>query len=160
MSVLSPSKLDGRLKNLSIGKQSFIGRVEMQLHASITIGDRVCINDGVRIFSASHDVRGPEWTQVSGPIVIKDYAWIASGAILLPGVTIGRGAVVGAGSVVASDLPDGAVAVGNPAGIRESIRSAALRYSPESFLPFRRAWLGAGPVLEEEFQAIEVNEKS
>lgn len=53
----------------------------------------------------------------SAPIVIKDSAWIGFNAIILKGVTIGKGAVVGAGSVVTKDVPDYAVVGGNPAKV-------------------------------------------
>lgn len=139
---------NGRSENLRIGEQTFVGRAEIHLHASVIIGKKVCINDGVRIFTASHDVRHPEWPQITKPVVIGDYAWIASGAMILPGVTIGEGAVVGAGSVVVRDVPARAVAVGNPAKIIENVRDIELRYSPESFLAIRRAWLGSDPFPE------------
>jgi maltose O-acetyltransferase len=99
-SVLSAVRLNGRPGLLQIGQDSFIGRVEMQLEATVEIGSMVCINDGVRIITASHDVRDPAWGTVARPIRISDYAWIATGAVLLPGVTIGRGSVVGAHAVV------------------------------------------------------------
>ena len=51
--------------------------------------------------------------------------WVGMGAIILPGVTIGEGCVVGAGSVVAKDLPDLTVAVGNPATVIRDRRGAA-----------------------------------
>ena len=51
------------------------------------------------------------------PVLIKEYAWIGAGATILPGVCIGRHAIVGAGSVVTKDVPDYAVAAGNPAKI-------------------------------------------
>lgn len=141
MTCISPASFDGPLTNLSIGSHSFVGRATIQLHCAVKIGDNVCINDGVHIFSASHDVRDPMWSQISLPVVIEDYAWIASSAILLPGVTIGRGAVVGAGAVVSRDVPAAAVATGNPADIRENIRCLNLQYSPEEFLATRRAWI-------------------
>ena len=50
-------------------------------------------------------------------IVIKDYAWIGSKSVILPGVTIGENAVVGAGSIVTKDVPDNAIVAGNPAKI-------------------------------------------
>lgn len=143
MTCISPASFDGPLTNLSVGAHSFVGRANIQLHGPVTIGERVCINDGVHIFSASHHVRDPRWTQYSAPVVIEDYAWIASNAILLPGVTIGRGAVVGAGAVVSRDVPAAAVAVGNPAVIRENGRCSELQYSPVEFLATRRAWLGS-----------------
>ena len=51
------------------------------------------------------------------PDQIKEYAWVGAGATILPGVCIGRHAIVGAGSVVTKDVPDYAVAVGNPAKV-------------------------------------------
>jgi len=66
------------------------------LHDEVRIGSHVCINDGVVILTASHDVNDPHWRAVTKPVVIDDYAWIATGATILPGVRIGRGAVVGA----------------------------------------------------------------
>ena len=51
------------------------------------------------------------------PIRLGDRAWVAARAIVLPGITIGAGAVVGAGSVVTRDIPEGCVAAGNPARI-------------------------------------------
>jgi maltose O-acetyltransferase len=139
-SVLSALRLNGRPHLLQIGQNSFIGRVEMQLEATVEIGSMVCINDGVKIMTASHDVQDPAWGQVARPIRILDYAWIATGAVLLPGVTIGRGSVVGAHAVVSKDVPDYAIAVGNPVNIRENARARELRYSPTRFLTFQAAW--------------------
>ena len=51
------------------------------------------------------------------PVLIREYAWVGAGASILPGVYIGRHAIVGAGSVVTKDVPDYAVAVGNPAKV-------------------------------------------
>jgi acetyltransferase-like isoleucine patch superfamily enzyme len=51
------------------------------------------------------------------PVTFKDHAWVGRGSHILKGVTVGRGAVVAAGSVVAVDVPDGAVAMGSPARI-------------------------------------------
>ncbi len=52
---------------------------------------------------------------ITSPIVIKDYAWISFGSTVLKGVTIGKGAIVAAGSVVTRDVPDWTVVAGNPA---------------------------------------------
>lgn len=51
------------------------------------------------------------------PVLIKESAWIGAGATILPGVCIGKHAVIGAASVVTKDVPDYAVAVGNPARV-------------------------------------------
>lgn len=140
--LVSPFRGGGRWNHLHIGRDCFVGRIEVHLHATVEIGSHVCINDGVRLISASHDVRDPCWAQFAKPIVIGDYAWVATGAIILPGVKIGEGAVVGAGAVVAKDVPERAVVVGNPAKVGEVERPCELRYSPVDFVAFRRAWLG------------------
>jgi len=61
---------------------------------------------------------------------------------LLPGVHIGRGAVVGAGAVVSRDVPEFAVAVGNPAKIMTKKRTERLEYAPVDFVAEYEAWLG------------------
>ena len=59
---------------------------------------------------------------ISAPIVIKDYAWISFGAIILKGVTIGEGAIVAAGSVVVNSVPDYCVVAGNPAVVVKELK--------------------------------------
>jgi acetyltransferase-like isoleucine patch superfamily enzyme len=141
-SCIGEVKLTGRLSRLLVGASSFVGRAEIMLHDTVTIGAHVCVNDGVLILTASHDLRDPSWVQVAKPVVIGDYAWIASRAVILPGVHIGRGAVVGAGAVVSRDVPPLALAVGNPAIIREDRRIGEFNYHPVHFLAFQQAWLG------------------
>ena len=87
----------------------------------VTIGDKTQIAPGVQILTADHP-RSPE-VRASGlefgrPIHIGRNVWIGGGAIILPGVTIGDDALVGAGSVVTRDVPAGATVVGNPARVR------------------------------------------
>ena len=132
---------EGRNKNLSVGKQSFIGRVFIALHDNIRIGERVCINDGVRLLTASHNVSDPTWERVSSEIVIEDYVWIGMDAIILPGVKLGRGVVVGAGAVVAKSVAAGSIVVGNPAKPILKTRSKELNYNPCEWLAANRAWL-------------------
>jgi maltose O-acetyltransferase len=87
----------------------------------ITIGSHVMIAGYVTLITTNHRYR----TQFSHednydeekPIVIHDDVWIGERAIILPGVTIGRGAIVGAGAVVPKDVPEYAVVVGNPARV-------------------------------------------
>jgi maltose O-acetyltransferase len=85
--------------------------------ARIEIGDDAFIGPGVQIYAATHPVEpalrlhGPEMAR---PVTIGHQVWIGGGAILLPGVTIGDGTTIGAGSVVTRDLPPGVVAAGNP----------------------------------------------
>lgn len=85
---------------------------------NLSIGDRVSIAPRVTIVTSSH----PNNSLIrsfaplaAGPVVIEADAWIGAGAIVLPGVRIGRGAVIGAQSVVAADVPPLHVAAGQPA---------------------------------------------
>lgn len=85
----------------------------------ISIGNNVMIASHTVITSQTHDVHASLFkdTLFAKPVVIKDNVWIGSGAIILPGVTIGSGSVVGAGSVVTRDVQDKTVVAGVPAKI-------------------------------------------
>jgi maltose O-acetyltransferase len=103
---------------ISLGARSFINYGAIILDcASVTIGDEVQIATGVQLLTATHpleaETRRQGW-ESAAPISIADGAWLGSGAIVCPGVTIGENTVVGAGSVVTRDLPTGVLAVGNP----------------------------------------------
>lgn len=132
---------EGNGKLLSIGACSFVGRVNIALHDEVIIGQRVCINDGVRIFTASHDVLDPIWANTTAKVVIEDYVWIGTGAMILPGLRLGRGSVVGAGSVVSKSVAPGSIVVGNPAKPTSKQRFEKLNYNPCEFLAANRAWL-------------------
>lgn len=134
--------LNGSGKRLRVGDSSFIGDgVHFALHDEIQIGNFVCINSNVHFLSASHSLTDPLWRMKTGKIIVNDYAWIAYNAIILPGVTIGRGAVVGAGAVVSRDVPDFAVVAGNPARVVSS-RCTNFEYSPVEFCAPFESWLG------------------
>ncbi|EOM1465364.1 TPA: acyltransferase [Klebsiella pneumoniae] len=142
LSIVGTLDLNGPCHRLSLGERSFIAsRVHLALHDDIIIGNRVVINDGVRLLTASHDIRHPNWVMFKKKIVIHDYAWIATGAIILPGVTIGKGAVVGAGAIVARDVEPFTVVAGNPARL-VSQRIQQLNYSPVDLCAPYEAWLG------------------
>lgn len=87
--------------------------------SGITIGDDVVLSARCMLLDAGLSTEGTAETDsrpyVDGPIVIKEGAWIGAGAIVLPGVTIGRHSIIGAGSVVTADVPDYTVVAGNPA---------------------------------------------
>lgn len=106
----------------TIGSGTWIGQ-QAFLHAAgdITIGRRVGIGPGVRILTSSHrlDGTGPvmDGALEFAPVVIEDGADIGTGATLLPGCRIGRGAQVGAGAVVAGEIPALAIAAGVPARV-------------------------------------------
>ncbi|OQX84594.1 MAG: hypothetical protein B6D63_04150 [Candidatus Latescibacteria bacterium 4484_7] len=108
----------------------------------ITIGDNVTISPGVYIFA--HDAstkRFLGYTRI-GKVQIGDRVFIGSSAIILPGVIIGSDVVIGAGSVVTHDVPNGSVAVGNPAEVVESL---------DSFLKRRRAEMERVPRFGDEY---------
>lgn len=90
----------------------------------IYIGDHVMIAPNVVIATGTHPVC-PELReqvyQYNLPVRIGDNVWIGAGAIILPGVTIGRNSVIGAGSVVTKDIPENVVAVGNPCRVLRPI---------------------------------------
>jgi len=139
---LGDAVLAGNMRGLSIGDESSLGACDVMLHASVTIGARVVVNDGARLLTASHALRDSRWSTVSAAIVIEDYAWIATGAIILGGVTIGRGAVVGAGAVVRHDVPAYSLAIGNPAVVIPDARASELDYSPVLMTAPFEAWVG------------------
>jgi maltose O-acetyltransferase len=138
---LSLIKANGNKKNLKIGAFSFIGTVEFALHEKITVGKNVCINDGVLILTASHNLDDPEWRHIKKPIFIDDFAWICTNAIILPGVNIGKGAVVGAGAVVSKNVLPYTIVVGNPATPIAKKRISNLTYNPTEFLAANLAWI-------------------
>ena len=89
--------------------------------APITIGDDVQIAPVVQLLTATHPLDPAvrrSGLEGGKPIRIGNNVWIGGGAIVLPGVTVGDDAVIGAGSVVTRDLPAGVVVVGNPARAR------------------------------------------
>jgi maltose O-acetyltransferase len=90
----------------------------------VTIGHHVMIGPSVQIYTAAHflqaEARNQGW-EVAKTVVIEDNVWIGGGAILLPGVRIGRNAVVGAGAVVPKNIPPNTVVVGNPARVIREI---------------------------------------
>lgn len=81
----------------------------------IRTGHDVSIGPEASILTLGHDPNSPCFEDRGGPIAIGSHAWIAYRAIVLPGVTIGEGAVVAAGAVVSKDVPAFAVVAGNPA---------------------------------------------
>ena len=83
----------------------------------ITLEDNVVLGPGVIIFSSGHDYTALHLPDISAPVKVGKYAWIGGKSIILPGVTIGEGAIIGAGSVVTKDIPAYTVAVGNPAKV-------------------------------------------
>lgn len=116
-----------------IGNRTFIGSSKLVCAEKIVIGDDILISWGCTVIDHnSHstrftlrkdDIKGgkegfKDWGHVvKNKITISDKSWIGFNAIILQGVTIGEGAIVGAGSVVTKDVPDWTVVAGNPARV-------------------------------------------
>lgn len=102
--------------NLKMGPWSIISeKCNIYSVDKVTIGDRTTISRDVFICCASHDITSHIMELTHAPITIGSDVWIASRAIILPGVTIGEGAVVAAGAVVTKDVEPWTVVGGNPA---------------------------------------------
>ncbi|TQM26197.1 sugar O-acetyltransferase [Nocardia bhagyanarayanae] len=107
---------------IEIGANSFLNYDAILLDcAPITIGDDVSIGPRCQLLTAlhpmtDHEARRQRW-ESAAPITIGDNVWFGGGVIVCPGVTVGANTVVGAGSVVTRDLPDGVFAAGNPARV-------------------------------------------
>lgn len=142
-SILNHCELEGRLSNLKVGKGSFVGKdTFIQLHAKVSIGDNVAINDSVKILTGSHDINSYDWNLLTAPISIGNYAWIATNSIILPGITIGEGAVVAAGSVVTKNVDPFTVVGGNPARLLKARNQTNYTYSPARSSAIIEAWMG------------------
>jgi acetyltransferase-like isoleucine patch superfamily enzyme len=104
-------------ERIEFGDQVDIGEfTHIRANGGIRIGSRVLIAANVTITTREHPVALPRWKVTKdAPIVIEDDVWIGAGAIVLPGVTIGRGSVVAAGAVVTEDVPPFTVVGGVPA---------------------------------------------
>jgi len=144
---------------LMLGKMgaaaSILMGVEVRAPHNIELGDHVVLNRGVlldgrggrlrignnvdiaqetAIWTLEHDVHADDHRAVGAPVTIDDYAWIGHRAIILPGVHIGRGAVVAAGAVVTQDVAPMAIVGGVPAKVIGQRRSK-LQYTK-----FHRPW--------------------
>lgn len=99
--------------------------------AKVTIGNNVMLAPNVAIYTAGHPIH-PE-SRKSGyeygiPITIGDNVWIGGNVVVNPGVNIGDNAVIGAGSIVTRDIPDNAIAVGNPCRVVRYITEEDRKY--------------------------------
>ena len=104
-------------KNVTIGKGVTVMNGALMMAAGgITIEDKVLIAANVKLISNNHDPYERD-VLICKPVVIKEGAWVGAGSTILPGVTVGKYAIVGSDSVVTKDIPDYAVAVGNPAKV-------------------------------------------
>ena len=106
-------------KNTSIGDNSGIG-CGCEIDNQVTIGNNVMMGPNVLIYTRNHKISDTEIPMRKQgmdelkPVVIEDDVWIGARVCILPGVTIGKGSILGACTVVAKDIPPYSVVVGNP----------------------------------------------
>lgn len=102
--------------NLEMGAHSCLAEhVECYAVARIRIGAYATVSQFSFLCTATHDVDSPDMALVTRPISIGDHAWVAAGAFVGPGVTLGEGAVLGARSAAFRSVPPWTVAAGSPA---------------------------------------------
>ncbi len=120
-------------RGLTVGKNLFLGGsyIDLGFLHLITIGNNVTLAGKVTILA--HDASMNNWLHYSkiGKVVIGNRAFIGSGSIILPGVTIGDDVVIGAGSVVTHDIPSRSVVKGNPAVVTGTIDEFLARKKKE-----------------------------
>ncbi len=121
-------------KGLVIGEGTALGhRAILDARMGLEIGKNVCFGTEVMIWSLHHDYNDIGFKGVGAKVTIGDFAWLGSRCIILPGVKIGRGAVVAAGAVVTKDVPDFTVVGGIPAKTIANRDQIAYDYSPNSY---------------------------
>jgi len=108
---------------LSIGKYSYINRHSiLDAHHQLTIGEKVMIGPHCYLSDSEHSYQGKEPVSETpmntGSLHIEDEVWIGSHVVILSNVRIGKGAVIGAGSVVTKDIPPYSIAYGSPAKVQ------------------------------------------
>jgi acetyltransferase-like isoleucine patch superfamily enzyme len=122
-------------ENIIIGNNTVINRFTyLDGRAGVEIGDNVNISHYTLVQTLTHDPQSPDFVCLIKPVVIESDSWVGARVVILPGVRIGRGAVVGAGSVVTKNVPSYSIVAGNPARII-GLRNSDLRYKSRYF-PF------------------------
>jgi acetyltransferase-like isoleucine patch superfamily enzyme len=111
-----------KIRGVRIGKNTLIGldvNLDNVFPNFITIGNNVSLAGHNRILCHSNpfDHFSPQLASYVAPVVIEDDAWITIGVIILPGVTIGKGSIVAAGSVIKDNVPPHTIVAGNPAKV-------------------------------------------
>ena len=102
--------------NITVGEDTIIGdHAFLDGRASLTIGSHVAFASSVMIYNSQHDIEDKDFTAISKPVAIEDYVFLGPKSIILPGVRIGKGAIVAAGAVVTKNVAPFKIAGGVPA---------------------------------------------
>lgn len=142
--ILAKMNLRADPRNLTIGESTIIGHsCTFAAHGEIRIGKNVAVAPAVTIITSEHVIGGTERRHTDAsyttPVVIEDGAALMWGSMILPGVTVGHGAIVGAGAVVTRNVPPNAFVGGVPARI--------IKMLPEGRLGSRRSRVAARSTL-------------
>lgn len=118
--VMCNGYLRGFHKNVIIQNNCNFNGCTILGTGNVVIGNYFHSGSELILITDNHNYNEPEFipydkTRISNPIIIKDFVWIGQRVIIMPGVTIGEGAIVGAGSVVTKNINDCAIYAGNPA---------------------------------------------
>lgn len=123
--VMAPFQCDYGYQ-ISVGPRTFINYGAIVLDAAeVTIGEDVQIGPGVQLLTALHPLEAEprrRGVETAAPVSVGNGAWLAAGVIVLPGVSVGTDAVIGAGSLVTADMPSGHLCFGNPCRVIREIR--------------------------------------
>lgn len=104
--------------NIKIGDDTIIGEnAVLDGRDKLIIGSHVDIATDVMLYNSEHDVESDNFRAIHKPVMLEDYIFIGPRAIILPGVTIGRGAVIAAGAVVTKDVDAFQIVAGIPAKV-------------------------------------------
>ncbi len=126
-----------KLDEINIGPHCVIGYSSFWVAcAPIILLNDVVIGHRVEFYTTDHDPDDPEFLQRVAPIKLEDHVWVGSRAMILKGVTIGRGAVVAAGSVVTKDVEPFTIVGGNPARVIRKRQTTEFTYRSEGSPPF------------------------
>lgn len=121
---------------IAIGDHTCIGdHCILDGRGGLTIGNSVNFSTGVWVWTMQHQANDPNFACESAEVVIEDYAWLSCRSVILPGVRIGRGAVVAAGAVVSKDVEPYTIVGGVPAK-KIGERSHDLSYELKSCIHF------------------------
>lgn len=125
---------------LSIGNHTVVGdHVILDARGGLQIGESVNISSEVAIWTGQHDMQSPDFAYVKDAVKIGNHAWLSFRSVILPGVSVGEGAVIAAGAVVTKDVPPYTVMAGIPAkpiGVRNQDLRYDLGRGDGSFLRF------------------------
>lgn len=115
--------------NIKIGEGTIIGdNVFLDGRDSLIVGNHVDIASQVLIYNSEHDINSENFAPISAPVEIGDYVFIGPRSIILPGVKIGKGAIIGAGAVVTKDVEEFKIVGGVPAQVIGERRIKDLHY--------------------------------